>query len=63
MHQWLKQAILLLFRLTHMSVMELGPFEFRDKIPLKRNYEAGRGAGRPGRAGPLGFVPRARASS
>ena len=39
-HQWLKQAILLLFRLTHMSVTELGPFEFRDKIPLKRNYEA-----------------------
>jgi 2,3,4,5-tetrahydropyridine-2-carboxylate N-succinyltransferase len=38
-HEWLKQAILLLFRLTHMSVMELGPFEFRDKIPLKRNYE------------------------
>ena len=38
-HQWLKQAILLLFRLTHMNVMELGPFEFRDKIPLKRNYE------------------------
>jgi 2,3,4,5-tetrahydropyridine-2-carboxylate N-succinyltransferase len=38
-HQWLKQAILLLFRLTHMNVMELGPFEFRDKIPLKRHYE------------------------
>jgi 2,3,4,5-tetrahydropyridine-2,6-dicarboxylate N-succinyltransferase len=38
-HEWLKQAILLLFRLTHMNVMELGPFEFRDKIPLKRNYE------------------------
>ncbi len=38
-HQWLKEAILLLFRLTHMSVTELGPFEFRDKIPLKRNYE------------------------
>jgi 2,3,4,5-tetrahydropyridine-2,6-dicarboxylate N-succinyltransferase len=38
-HQWLKQAILLLFRLTSMSVTELGPFEFRDKIPLKRNYE------------------------
>ena len=38
-HQWLKQAILLLFRLTHMGVTELGPFEFRDKIPLKHNYE------------------------
>jgi 2,3,4,5-tetrahydropyridine-2-carboxylate N-succinyltransferase len=39
-HQWLKQAILLLFKLTHMETMELGPFEFRDKIPLKRHYEA-----------------------
>ena len=39
-HQWLKKAILLLFKLTHMETMELGPFEYRDKIPLKRNYEA-----------------------
>jgi 2,3,4,5-tetrahydropyridine-2,6-dicarboxylate N-succinyltransferase len=38
-HQWLKQAILLLFRLTQMTTTELGPFEFRDKIPLKRHYE------------------------
>jgi 2,3,4,5-tetrahydropyridine-2-carboxylate N-succinyltransferase len=39
-HQWLKQAILLLFKLAHMETMELAPFEFRDKIPLKRHYEA-----------------------
>jgi 2,3,4,5-tetrahydropyridine-2,6-dicarboxylate N-succinyltransferase len=38
-HQWLKQAILLLFKLTHMETIELGPFEFRDKIPLKRHFE------------------------
>ena len=38
-HQWLKQAILLLFRLSKMDTMELGPFEYADKIPLKRNYE------------------------
>jgi 2,3,4,5-tetrahydropyridine-2-carboxylate N-succinyltransferase len=38
-HQWLKQAILLLFRLTNMETTELGPFEYRDKIPLKRHYE------------------------
>lgn len=38
-HQWLKQAILLLFKLTKMETMELAPFEFRDKIPLKRHYE------------------------
>ena len=39
-HQWLKRAILLLFRLTHMDTVELGPFEYRDKIPLKQHYEA-----------------------
>ncbi len=41
-HQWLKQAILLYFRLTSMATMELGPFEFADKIPLKSGFaEAG----------------------
>ena len=39
-HQWLKQAILLLFKLARMETIELGPFEFADKIPLKRDYEA-----------------------
>jgi 2,3,4,5-tetrahydropyridine-2,6-dicarboxylate N-succinyltransferase len=38
-HEWLKQAILLLFRLSAMSTVELGPFEFADKIPLKGGYE------------------------
>ena len=37
-HQWLKQAILLLFRLSDMETSELGPYEYRDKIPLKRDY-------------------------
>ena len=39
-HSWLKQAILLLFRLSSMETVELGPFEFADKIPLKRDYAA-----------------------
>ena len=39
-HQWLKQAILLLFRLSSMETVEVGPFEFADKIPLKRDYAA-----------------------
>jgi 2,3,4,5-tetrahydropyridine-2-carboxylate N-succinyltransferase len=34
-HEWLKQAILLLFRLAEMEVTEVGPFEFRDRLPLK----------------------------
>ena len=44
-HEWLKYAVLLLFRLSHMETIELGPFEYADKIPLKRHYQA------PGRAG------------
>src|SRR5579862_9711404 len=38
-HAWLKQAILLLFTFATMETIELGPFEYADKIPLKRNYE------------------------
>jgi 2,3,4,5-tetrahydropyridine-2,6-dicarboxylate N-succinyltransferase len=38
-HQWLKFAILLLFRLSQMETVELGPFEYADKIPLKRDYQ------------------------
>ena len=39
-HQWLKQAILLLFTLTQMETIELGPFEYADKIALKSDYQA-----------------------
>jgi len=39
-HEWLKQAILLLFPLARMETMEVGPFEYADKIPLKHNYQA-----------------------
>jgi 2,3,4,5-tetrahydropyridine-2-carboxylate N-succinyltransferase len=39
-HEWLKRAILLQFRLTRLETTELGPFEFHDKLPLKRGYAA-----------------------
>ena len=39
-HQWLKQAILLYFRQSEMATIELGPFEYADKIPLKRDFQA-----------------------
>ncbi len=58
-HQWLKYAVLLLFRLSHMETIELGPFEYADKIPLKRHFQRSRRAGGAGRVGPLGFLPRA----
>ena len=34
---WIKQAILLYFRLAQMETIEVGPFEFYDKVPLKKN--------------------------
>ena len=41
-HAWVKQAILIYFGVAQMKVLEVGPFEFHDKIPLKRNL-AGQG--------------------
>ena len=38
-HAWVKQAILLYFVVAEMEVMEMGPFEFFDKIPLKKNLK------------------------
>lgn len=39
-NQWVKEAILLYFRLRQMETFEVGPYEYRDKIPLKRALEA-----------------------
>jgi len=39
---WAKQAVLLYFGVSGMETIEVGPFEYHDKIPLKRGYrEAG----------------------
>ncbi|MGH9297328.1 MAG: 2,3,4,5-tetrahydropyridine-2,6-dicarboxylate N-succinyltransferase [Acidimicrobiales bacterium] len=37
-HEWLRQAILLLFVLRSLEAVEAGPFEYADKLPLKRGY-------------------------
>ena len=39
---WVKQAVLLYFGIREMKTMEVGPFEFHDKIPLKTDL-AGQG--------------------
>jgi 2,3,4,5-tetrahydropyridine-2-carboxylate N-succinyltransferase len=36
-HAWIQRAILLYFGQTVMQDIEVGPFTFRDKIPLKRD--------------------------
>src|SRR3954462_3628053 len=38
-HAWLKQAVLLYFGIAKMERIEVGPFEFYDKIPLKKNLD------------------------
>ncbi len=37
-HEWLKHAILLLFKVQQMETVEAGPFEYLDRLPLKRQY-------------------------
>ncbi|GAC1547627.1 MAG: 2,3,4,5-tetrahydropyridine-2,6-dicarboxylate N-succinyltransferase [Polyangiales bacterium] len=34
---WIKQAIILYFGLRRMEVLEVGPFEYHDKIPMKKD--------------------------
>jgi 2,3,4,5-tetrahydropyridine-2-carboxylate N-succinyltransferase len=38
-HSWVKQAILLYFAVRKMERFDVGPFEFHDKIPLKKNVD------------------------
>ncbi|MEI6574756.1 MAG: 2,3,4,5-tetrahydropyridine-2,6-dicarboxylate N-succinyltransferase [Bacteroidota bacterium] len=38
-NEWVKKAVLLFFAIREMEVMEIGTFEFYDKIPLKKNYK------------------------
>ena len=38
-NEWIKKAVIMYFPLRQMEVMEAGPMEFHDKIPLKRNYK------------------------
>ena len=38
-NEWVKKAVILYFPIQTMEVIEVGPFEFHDKIQLKRNYK------------------------
>jgi len=38
-NQWVKQAVLLYFRVRGMTSTESGPFEYHDKVPLKHGYD------------------------
>ncbi len=38
-NDWVKKAVVLYFPLQKMQTLEVGPFEFHDKIPLKKGYK------------------------
>lgn len=38
-NEWIKKAVILYFPLQKMQTIELGPFEFHDKIKLKKGFE------------------------
>lgn len=37
-YDWIKKAVILYFPIQTMETIEVGPFEFHDKIPLKRDF-------------------------
>lgn len=39
-NEWVKKAVVLYFPIQKMETLEAGIFEYHDKIPLKRDYEA-----------------------
>lgn len=39
-NEWVKKAVVLYFPIQTMETIEVGPFEFHDKIPLKTGYAA-----------------------
>jgi 2,3,4,5-tetrahydropyridine-2-carboxylate N-succinyltransferase len=38
-NEWIKKAVILYFPIQEMEVIELGPFEFHDKMKLKKGYK------------------------
>lgn len=38
-NEWIKKAVILYFLIQHPETTKVGPFEYHDKIPLKKNYK------------------------
>ncbi len=38
-NEWIKKAVILYFPIQEMNTIEVGPFEFHDKIKLKTGYK------------------------
>ena len=39
-NEWVKKAVVMYFPIQTMETIEVGPFEFHDKIPLKKDYKS-----------------------
>jgi len=39
-NQWVKKGVIMYFPIQKMETIEVGPFEFHDKIPLKTDYKS-----------------------
>jgi 2,3,4,5-tetrahydropyridine-2-carboxylate N-succinyltransferase len=39
-NQWIKKAVIMYFQVSKLETIEIGPFEFHDKIPLKKNFKS-----------------------
>lgn len=39
-NEWIKKAVILYFPIRKMETIEVGPFEFHDKMALKTNYQS-----------------------
>ena len=39
-NEWVKKAVILYFPIQKMETTSVGPFEFHDKIPLKKGFES-----------------------
>jgi 2,3,4,5-tetrahydropyridine-2-carboxylate N-succinyltransferase len=39
-NEWVKKAVIMYFPIQQMETIEVGPFEFHDKIALKKNYKS-----------------------
>jgi 2,3,4,5-tetrahydropyridine-2-carboxylate N-succinyltransferase len=37
-NEWVKKAVVMYFPIQQMETIEVGPFEFHDKLPLKKNF-------------------------
>lgn len=38
-NEWVKKAVILYFPIQHMQLIEIGPFQFHDKMKLKSGYD------------------------